>query len=219
MVVRIRKIFAVMACALILLACSYANAGILAVHPSAYNNGSGPAAGAWRGTTSFTNGALTGSIDWAVFTAASFNIDFAGGGYTAPAGQLVYTHQVFSTGANIGVSQMDITLAGFPAGNAGSFAAGGVSGVDVALGGAISTPTLASFTLVGETNLLTPSDGLVYASPNPPQLTGIPGVIDGGTSAQAILPIGIPGVPEPSTMLIAGVASGLLALIRVRRRN
>jgi hypothetical protein len=152
-------------------------------------------------------------------TSGNFNSLFGGGGYAAPAGELVYAHQIFTTGEGIGASGMDITLAGNPAGNGGSFSAGGVAGVPAFI--AFANPSLASFALVGETDPLTPSEGLVYSSPHRPQLAGLPTLVDGGVSASAELPIGIPGtvpVPEPTTCFIAWVAvSGNLLLWRRKR--
>jgi hypothetical protein len=221
MVVR-TKILAVMACALILFAGSTANAGVLAGNALAYNNGLGPLAGAWTGTAPFANDGLNGTIDWAVFTSATFNALFGGGGYTPPANQLVYTHQIFTVGPTIGVSGMDIALAGNPVGTAGSFQSGGVAGVATAATSVI--PTLASFTLVSETSIVNPSRGLAYSSPNNPMLTGFPIVVDGGLSAQTTIAIGIPGpnggiIPEPATCLIASLAGVLLFVVRGRRRS
>jgi hypothetical protein len=200
-----------------------AQAGILAVHPAAYNDGLGPAGGAWRGTAPFANGDLAGTVDWAVFTANAFNIVFAGGGYVAPAGELVYTHQIFTTDVLppvVGASGMSIALPGNPAGNAGGFSAGGVTGVPVAL--AFADPSIADWSLVNETDALTPSEGLAYSSTQRPQLTGVPVVVDGGLSAATILEVGIPGpnpIPEPTTWVMAFVATVLLFVDRRGRRS
>jgi hypothetical protein len=193
------------------------------VHPSAYNDGNGPSGGAWRGTAPFANGDLAGTVDWAVFTANAFNIIFAGGGYVAPAGELVYTHQIFTTDVTppvVGASGMSIALPGNPAGNAGGFSAGGVAGVPVFL--AFADPSIADWTLTGETNAVTPSEGLAYSSTQLPQLTGVPVVVDGGLSAATILPLGIPGpnaIPEPATMIMASFAAVLLLMERRGRRS
>jgi hypothetical protein len=216
------RILTVIICCFVLLFGATAQAGILAVHPGAYNDGNGPSGGAWRGTAPFANGDLAGTVDWAVFTANAFNAFFAGGGYVAPAGELVYTHQIFTTDALppvVGASGMSIILPGNPAGNAGGFSAGGVTGVPVAL--AFADPSIADWSLTAETDALTPSQGLVYSSTNVPQLTGVPVVVDGGTSASAILPLGVPGsgsIPEPTTFVIAAIASVLLLMDR-RSRN
>jgi hypothetical protein len=212
------KIFAVMACALILSIGTAAHAGLLATHPLAFNNGSGPALGAWRGTTPFVNGALTGTVDWAVFTAANFASITGVAGYVPPANHLVYTQQVFTTGVQIGASQLDVALSGFPVGTSGSFTATGITGLATATTSV--TPLLASFTLAGETTAANPSRGLAYSSPRIPQLTGVAKVIDGGTAAFGTLLIGVPSaVPEPSTCLIAGLASCLMFVHRGLRRR
>jgi hypothetical protein len=72
-----------------------AEAGIL--------NGHGAAFGGVTGSVPFNNGVgLSGTIDYAVFTANSFNANFGGLGYV-PGDALVYTYQVFVTGG-LGVS-------------------------------------------------------------------------------------------------------------------
>jgi hypothetical protein len=200
-----------------------AQAGILAVHPAAYNDGLGPSGGAWRGTAPFANGDLAGTVDWAVFTANAFNIVFAGGGYVAPAGELVYTHQIFTTDALppvVGSSGMSIALPGNPAGNVGDFSAGGVTGVPVAL--SFADPWIADWTLTVETDAVTPSEGLAYSSVRRPQLTGVPVVVDGGVSAATILMVGVPkplAIPEPATFVMASLASVLLLMDRRGRRG
>jgi hypothetical protein len=213
------KLLAVIACCAIFLAGVTAQAGVLNGHPSAYNDGNGPLAGAWTGTSPFVNDGLNGTIDWAVFTSSTFNALFGGGGYAAPAGELVYAHQVFSAGPLVGVSGMDIFLGGNPAGNGGSFSAGGVTGVPAVF--AFADPSIATYVLATETDPLTPSEGLVYSSPNVPQLTGVPIVVDGGLSASGELPIGIPSstpIPEPASCCLFGLmASGLLLGFRRAR--
>jgi hypothetical protein len=210
---------AVLACCIVLFTGTVAHAGFLAGNALAYNDGNGPFLGAWTGSSPFANGNLTGYVDWAVFTDTDFNSLFLGGGYVPPAGEYVYAHQIFTTGALIGASGMDIVLAGYPAGNGGSFSTliPPVNGVPVVF--ASADPNLATFVLATETDLLTPSDGLVYSSPNPPQLSGTPIVVDGGTSADGELPIGIPGVPEPATWLLGSAATVLWFGVRRVRRN
>ena len=217
------RILAVIICCFVLLIGATAQAGILAVHPAAYSDGNGPAGGAWRGTAPFANGDLAGTVDWAVFTANAFNVFFGGGGYVPTPGELVYTHQIFTTDAIppiVGASGMSIALPGNPAGNGGGFSAGGVTGVPVAL--AFADPSIADWSLTVETDAVTPSEGLAYSSTNRPQLTGVPVVVDGGVSAATILHVGIPGpnaIPEPGTFIMASVATLLLLLIDRRSRR
>lgn len=214
------RILAVIICCFVLLIGATAQAGILALHAAAYNDGNGPAGGAWRGTAPFANGDLAGTVDWAVFTRTAFDTAFPGNGYVSPANEFVYAHQIFTTDAIppvVGSSGMSIVLAGHPAGNGGGFSAGGVTGVPVAL--AFADPTIADWTLTMETDALTPSEGLVYSSPRAPQLTGVPVVVDGGVSAATILPLGIPTIPEPTTFVMTLLASVLFLIDRRSRRG
>lgn len=204
------KLLAVIACCFVLLVGSAAHAGILAVHPLAYNNGSGPSGGAWRGTSPYINDGLNGTVDWAVFTRGAFDLAFPGNGYVSPANELVYAHQIFSAGPLIGSTGMDIALDGNPAGNGGSYSVSGIPLTEVPAVFAFADPDLATWILAAETDPVTPSEGLVYSSPNIPQLTGIPIVVDGGLSADGELPIGIPSdtpIPEPTTWIIASLAT------------
>lgn len=215
---RTSTVFAYLVGCAIALAAATSSAGLLATNPLAYNDGNGPLAGAWSGTAPFVNGGLSGTVDWAVFTDTNFNLIPGVAGFAAPPGEFVYTYQIFTTGPLIGASGMDVPLAGFPAGNGGSFTALGISGVPAAF--AFADPSIAQFVLVQETDLATPSDGLAYASPNPPQLSGVPVVIDGGTSAETLLPVGIPGqIPEPTTLLTASIAALAWSLFRRMRRD
>jgi hypothetical protein len=230
------KILAVITCCFALLVGATAQAGYLAGNPFAYNDGLGPLAGAWTGSAPFVNDGLQGSVDWAVFTATTFNTLFGDGAYVAPAGELVYAHQINTLNPPLGdpnplvllgATGMQITLAGNPAGNGGSFSSAGPTGLPIddvtgvpAFITAVS-PVLATFGLIDETDITNPSEGLVYSSPNRPQLTGVPIIADGGVSAATSIPIGIPSsipIPEPTTGLIASMVTGLLfAFRRVRR--
>jgi hypothetical protein len=217
--IRTSTIFAVMSCCFVLLIGASAEAGLLAVHPLAYNDGNGPAGGAWRGSSPFVNDGLSGTVDWAVFTASAFNSLPGLSGYTATAGELVYAHQIFTAGT-LGATQMDIVLAGNPAGDGGSFTATGISGVSAFF--AFADSVGATWLLDAETDTLTPSEGLVYSSPNRPQLTGIPTLLDGGVSAAGSLPIGIPGpnpIPEPAAWFLASIATTIWFLFRGGRRG
>jgi hypothetical protein len=162
---------------------------------------------------------LNGTVDWAVFTAATFNSLPGVGGYVAPAGELVYAHQINTAGV-LGATQMDIVLAGNPAGNGGSFTATGISGVPAFF--AFADPSGATWLLTSETDPLTPSEGLVYSSPNRPQWTGVATLLDGGVSAATSEPIGIPGpnpIPEPATWFMASMATMIWSVFRGGRRG
>jgi hypothetical protein len=215
------KILAVMICCFVLLIGASAQAGLLAGNLLAYNDGNGPLLGAWTGTSPFASDGLQGYVDWAVFTRNNFEIlTGGGGGYISPNNELVYAHQIFTTGPIVGAIGMDITLDGHPAGNGGSFSSLGITGVPAVF--AYADPTIASFILNNETDALTPSEGLAYSSPNRPQLTGIATLIDGGQSAEGVSFIGIPSenaIPEPATWFMASLASILLGIIRRGRRG
>lgn len=213
---RTSTVFASLVGSVFALVATSSSAGLLATHPLAYNDGNGPLAGAWSGTAPFASGGLVGTVDWAVFEDTDFSAIPGVAGYAPPAGEFVYTYQIFTTGPLIGASGMDIPLAGASAGSAGSFTATGIGGVPTIF--TFADSTLASFILATETDPLTPSDGLAYASPSPPQLTGIPTVVDGGTSATTILTVAIP-VPEPTTLLIASIATFAWSMFRRTRRN
>jgi hypothetical protein len=215
---RTSTVFACLVSCVIALVATTSNAGLLVGNPLAYNDGNGPFAGAWSGTAPFVNGGLVGTVDWAVFEDTDFSSIPGVAGYAPPAGEFVYAYQIFTTGPQIGASGMDIPLDGFPAGNAGSFTATGIGGVPTSF--AFADQSLATFILATETDPLTPSDGLAYASPNPPQLTGIPTVVDGGTSATTIVAVAIPGqIPEPAALLTASIATLAWSMFRRTRRD
>jgi hypothetical protein len=90
---------------------SFAQAGIL--------NGHGAAFGGVTGSVPYNNGlGLSGTIDYAVFSAGAFNANFAGLGYV-PGAALVYTYQVNVLG-NLGVSAEIIGISN-PANTIGTF--------------------------------------------------------------------------------------------------
>lgn len=214
------KLIVTLACCLVLFCGVAAHAGLLAGNPLAYNDGNGPLAGAWTGSSPFSSGGLVGFVDWAVFTRANFNLlTGGGGGYASPSNELVYAHQIFTSDPVIGAIGMDIPLAGNPAGNAGSFSSLGITGVPAVL--AFADSTIASWTLANETDALTPSEGLAYSSRNRPQLSGFPNMIDGGQSAVGVLPLAVPGdvvIPEPASLVMASLA-GLLVVLVGRQRT
>jgi hypothetical protein len=85
---------------------------------------------------------------------------------------------------------------------------------------AFADPSIADWSLVNETDALTPSEGLAYSSTHVPQLTGVPVVVDGGLSAATILEVGIPSsIPEPATLIMASIATALLLIDRRGRRS
>jgi hypothetical protein len=223
---RLRTVVLFSIAILFLMGPQLAQAGVLNGHVDAYNDGTGswvapkpPAAGAWTGSTAFTNAFdLTGYVDWAVFGPGDFPAGFVG--YLPTGGELTYVYQVFSTGAEA-VSEFDVALNG-PADNIGS--------LSDALGDV--GPTAQSFIPSGEPggtaawefnqgiNTGENSFILVFSSPNTPEnFVGL--TIDGGSSS-LVIPVPTPGpnpIPEPSTLVLAGFGLASLLLMRLRRRR
>lgn len=186
-----------------------ASAGALNGHAAAYNDGNGPTAGAWTGSTAFDNGlGLSGYVDWAVFGPGSFPYV----GYTPTAGELAYSYQVFTTGA------LDVTSFGAALDNvADSIGTFSDLAGDSPTGMALFQPPFGSATW-SFAGILTAgnSEGLVFSSIKVPKnLFG--STIDGGTGA-IVIPLPSPDVtdvPEPATMSILALAG--VALLRRRR--
>jgi hypothetical protein len=173
-------------------------------------NGHGAAYGGVTGSVPFNNGVgLSGNIDYAVFTSADFNANFAGLGYV-PGGPLVYAYQVEATGSRnvsaeiIGVSNPAHTIGAFDIG-------------DVAPSSSSFTPNARWLFAPGIATGMS-SWGLAFSSSNLP-IVGASLTIDGGTQA---LVAGVPtpgpiSIPEPASLWL--VASGLaVSAIRRRRR-
>jgi len=194
-----KELFRLIAASIILAAASNAQAGIL--------NGHGAALGGVTGTVPFNNGVgLSGTIDYAVFTADAFNANFAGLGYV-PGDALVYTYQVsvsgdrFATAEVIGISN--------PANTIGTFDIG-----DVNASSASFTPN-ARWLFAPSIPTGMTSWGLAFSSPNLP-IVGAALTIDGGTQA-LVAGVPTPGpIPEPATLLLA--ISGLAARCWSRSR-
>ncbi|MEX2169819.1 MAG: PEP-CTERM sorting domain-containing protein [Pirellulales bacterium] len=162
-------------------------------------SGHGAAFGGVTGTVPFNNGVgLSGTIEYAVFSAADFNANFAGLGY-APGDALVYTYQVFVAG-NLGVSA-EIVGIGNPANTIGTFDIG-----DVDASSASFTPN-ARWLFSPEIATGMSSWGLAFSSPNLP-IVGASLTIDGGTQA---LVAGVPtpgpfAIPEPASLLLVALS-------------
>ena len=185
---------------------SSASAGVLSGNASAFNDGNGPSAGAWTGTTAFDNGVgLNGTVEWSVFGPG----DFPFAGYSPTAGELTYAFQVFSTGTK-SLHSLTLNDPNGAADNIGSFAdLAGFAPISVALG------TQAEWNFAG-LNAGDNSIGLAFSSiRTPDSLFGV--VLNGGTFAVAI-PLPVPGannIPEPASLALMGL-SGMMML---RRRN
>lgn len=186
--------------ALLAIAIPTAQAGILNGNANAYSG--------VTGSVPFNNGVgLSGSIDYAVFTAADFNTSFAGLGYV-PGDALVYTYQVNVIGS-LGVSA-EIVGVSNPANTIGTFNIGGQNASSASF-----TPN-ARWLFSPEIPTGTSSWGLAFSSPNLP-IVGASLTVDGGTQA---LVAGVPtpgpiGVPEPASMALLAVG-GILWTLRRR---
>lgn len=199
---RTTAIRAAVACGLLLLIGSTSFAGIL--------NGHIDALPGFTGTAPFANGDLSGTVDYAVFTAADFNTNFSGLGY-APGDAFVYTYQILNAANpnSDAVSALSIPLAN-PANTIGTFNIGGVDS---------STEILAGVTaqwlfLAPEIGAGQMSYGLAFSAPTGP-ITAFGTVVDGGTAALA-LGLPTPIIPEP-TALVLIASGGMLLLVRRRR--
>lgn len=185
-----------------------ASAGLLNGIGSAYNNGSGPAGGAWTGSTPFSTGTLVGYVDWAVFGPGQFPYS----GYTPTPGELTYAFQVFETGS-APLSSFSLALTDI-ADNIGVFN-------DLA-GSAPNTMTLTSMSSANWHFAGIPqngnSEGLVFSSSRIPQnLAGT--VVDTGQTTN-VVPLPSPSstpIPEPGLALFAAVAVGSKLIGRRRR--
>lgn len=181
-----------------------AQAGILNGHAAAFDG--------WTGTAAFDNGSgLTGTLDYAVFTAASFNANFAGLGYV-PGDALVYTYQLINSG-NDAVSQFDVALFN-PANTIGTFQIGDVNASTAQF---VAPPEGAQWVfspavLSGQT-----SWGLAFASPNPP-MSGAATLSSGRATVALVSGVPTPGtlipIPEPSSLALLACAGTMLALRR-----
>lgn len=162
-------------------------AGLLNGHAAAYDN--------VTGNVPFNNAVgLSGSIDYAVFTAAAFSANFGGLGYV-PGDALVYTYQVNVVGS-LGVSA-EIVGVSNPANSIGTFDIGDVDALSASF-----TPN-ARWLFSPEIPTGMSSWGLAFSSPNLP-IVGASLTIDGGTQA---LVAGVPtpgpiALPEPATMVM-----------------
>jgi hypothetical protein len=158
-------------------------------------NGHGAAFGGVTGSVPFNNGVgLSGSIDYAVFTAGDFNANFAGLGYV-PGDFLVYTYQVNVVGS-LGVSAEIVGISN-PANTIGTFDIG-----DQNASSASFTPN-ARWLFSPEIPTGMSSWGLAFSSPQLP-IVGAALTVDGGTQA-LVAGVPTPGpimIPEPATIIV-----------------
>jgi hypothetical protein len=197
-----KGLFSFLAILSMLVAIPTSQAGILANNVNAISPG-------FTGSAPFNNGlGLSGSIDYAVFTAGAFNTNFGGLGYV-PGDALVYTYQLNLTGT----LHASAELVGIinPANTIGSFNIGGVA------------PSSASFTpnarwnFAGGINPGSSSYGLAFSSPNLP-IFGTSLTFNGGTpAANTIVPTPGPiAIPEPASLGLMAVSMAVMCLARRR---
>ncbi|MFV2074190.1 MAG: PEP-CTERM sorting domain-containing protein [Thermoanaerobaculales bacterium] len=196
--------------------------GVLATHTNAFIDSSNFQ---WRGTTPFDDDGslplegdgLEGTVDWAVFTDTDFTTAFPGSGYTPPAGEMVYTFQIEVAGI-ADVSHLSVGIDSEPTGTSGVFSGAGVTGT-APIADSLSL-TSADYSFVGNTIPVGgASAGLVFSSIRIPK-DFFGSLIDGGSSA-LVIPLPSPSsvsIPEPATLVLAGMAVLLLGLMRRRDR-
>jgi hypothetical protein len=201
---RTTAIVAALSCCLTLLSDSPTfAAGILSGHPDAISG--------WTGTVAFDNGSgLNGELDFAVFSAADFNTNFAGLGYV-PGDAVVYTYQLINS-ANPGSDAISAEIVGIAsaANTIGTFDIGDVNASSASFIG-----SNAQWLFNPELGLGQTSWGLAFSSPHGPT-SGSAVTIDGGAM---VLLNGIPTpVPEPAAVVLIAGCSGLMLLVRRRWR-
>jgi len=223
----IKSRFLALTAAFSLLLISSVNAGVLNGIAGAFNDGNGPAAGAWTGSTTYDNGLafpnnLFGTIDYAVMTASDFLAAFplAGQGADpvttlpyAPGNALVYLYQV----NNQGIFSVSAEIVGInnPADTIGQFE--NASGEIAADARVFGTGGNANY-IFGDPLIGTGQSSfiLAYSSPNAPEI-GAAITVNGGTIGLSMVPVpGATAIPEPASLALA--ALGALALVVRRRR-
>ena len=204
---------ATICCGLLQSLLSPATAAPLAGNPNAFDNGT-----IWTGSLNVANGPLGATLEYAVFTAAEFNSQFGGSGYTPTPGQLVYAYQLFGTGSQAITAEL-IGLSN-PVNNIGTFQ---INATDIDATNALFNPNalwefdpgIAS----GET-----SYGLAFSSPNTPMANGPSLTVsdgDSGTFSQLNFAVPTPGpvpIPEPATLGLF-VLAGYATLLRRKRQS
>jgi hypothetical protein len=196
---------------LVLVFATVASAGVLNGHTDAYNG--------WSGSVPFVSGTLTGYIDYAVFTAADFNENFAEAGYV-PGDDAVYVYQVFNTGDAF-ISAEIVGIAN-PANTIGTFNDSVIEGDKDASASVFDVSGNAVWQFFAPNNIPTDesSYGLAFSSPNAP-MSGVGVILNGGQNA---LQVGLPTpsaepIPEPCSLLLLAVGGVLVARgHRFRRR-
>jgi len=161
---------------------------------------------------SFDNGlGLEGDLDFAVFTAANFNANFAGMGYV-PGDSVVYTYQLINS-SDPGTDNLSAQIVGIinAANTIGTFDIGDVNASSSSFVGLNAQWLFNPEISLGET-----SWGLAFSSPNVP-MSGAGLTVDGGASVFLLdipTPSDIP-IPEPTSLALLVVA-GMMMWLRWR---
>lgn len=165
----------------------------------------------WHGTSSFSNGILHGSVEWAVYAPGTFPY----AGYTQPAGEYVYAFQVAMDPTSVGMSHLSVALTS-PADTIGDFALPGGTAPAVEN---LTPFSSADYFFSPEAFPLT--SGLAFASPDAP-IVLFGSIADGGL-AFIVDPLPSPGVPGTvpeagtwATWLLLGASCGSMAVCRRR---
>jgi len=202
--VRTTRFAAALSCCFVLGIGSSSFAGVLASAPGALPG--------WQGTVSFDNGlGLEGDLDFAVFTAANFNANFAGMGYV-PGDSVVYTYQLINS-SDPGTDNLSAQIVGIinAANTIGTFDIGDVNASSSSFVGLNAQWLFNPEISLGET-----SWGLAFSSPNVP-MSGAGLTVDGGASVFLLdipTPSDIP-IPEPTSLALLVVA-GMMMWLRWR---
>jgi hypothetical protein len=196
--------------------CGTVLAGPLAVDPNVWFDGTT----LWHGTTNMTAGPnaeeeyLNVDVDWAVYCPDQFHWD----GYVPTPGEFTYAYQVY-VNPQVGVFKFSVgMLEGNDANNIGAFSdppngLAGVAPASMYFGG--TPPDTANWEwaspgmLPGQNSM-----GLVYCSANAP-LFFVGSIQNAGLQAAGLVPSPSDVIPEPATLVLAGV--GAMMLLRRRR--
>ncbi len=171
----------------------------------------------WIGTTDFTcpwnQLGLTGTVDWAVYSAGQF--PYVGTGYTPSDNELTYVYQIHSNGTDQ-IHEYQVYLYDV-ADNPGSFS---TSVSDIPVSFMQLDPEDSVYWQFAGIGIDQSSVALVYSSTNKPDANDSI-TINGGTFA-VVEPVPSPGsnpIPEPITLWSLLIGLGLLTANRWFRRG
>jgi len=172
------------------------------------------------GTTGFgpynDGDGLSGTVEYAVFSKAAFELNFSASSVTVGANELAYVYQILNTGTDF-VSQNVQLGINSSAVDIGSATIDGFAGETSPTSSSIVLPTASWNFVTNIPGLTGRSSALVLTSTNLPNSTATQIIINGGGTAftSAIVPSDIP-IPEPSSLCLL---AGSLAFLAVRHRT